>query len=256
MGAHQKIDRAARRHLSKLPGNYADQFPGIKEILRFEGKNGPDGIKRKSPSHNEPWHFLDPFAADNSGFLAILEQHYKELATHLAAGNKERAAFEAAWLAHAAVDGLTPAHHYPYDDKIVELQGTSTPAARDTVSKKLLFKGDTHSATLRNTAKVYGPKGLLTAHAMFEMGVTLLIRPLRLPDAVPGKPDFKELKAKGYQGYFMNRAREVASLGLYDVYLKSGWSPKLSNQVRHNLAPIMVRTVTVLWYAAAQEAAA
>jgi hypothetical protein len=26
-------------------------------------------------------------------------------------------AFQAAWLAHAVVDGLTPAHHYPYESE-------------------------------------------------------------------------------------------------------------------------------------------
>ena len=119
MGAHQKIDRVARRHLSEIMA--ADVvFPRISEILRFEGKNGPDGIKRKSPGKDEPWHYLDPLSGDASEFLAILDEHYMGLVTHLRAGNTERAAFEAAWLAHAIVDGLTPAHHYPQEQKYTE----------------------------------------------------------------------------------------------------------------------------------------
>ena len=35
--------------------------------------------------------------------------------------DKTRAAFEAAWLAHALTDGLTPAHHYPYQEAVSEL---------------------------------------------------------------------------------------------------------------------------------------
>ena len=51
MGTHQKIDRVARKHLAEVVEN-DDSFPSIKDILLFEGKNGPDGIKKKSPSHN------------------------------------------------------------------------------------------------------------------------------------------------------------------------------------------------------------
>jgi hypothetical protein len=42
LGAHQKIDKVARKALEKsLPNT---PFPSIKTILYFEGKNGPDGI--------------------------------------------------------------------------------------------------------------------------------------------------------------------------------------------------------------------
>lgn len=253
MGAHQKIDRVARRHLSTMDDGHRTNFPTIKEILRFEGTNGPDGIKKKSPSHNEPWHFLNPFSDNNQDFLNLLSYHYDNLVTHLKTGNRERAAFEAAWLAHAIVDGLTPAHHFPFDDKINELRG-GRELKRDTISKKLFFKGKTRSATIKNTAKVYGPKGLMTAHVMFELGVTLLVRPLRLPDARPSKTDLDEIRSKGYQEYFMNRAREIAALDLYDLYLETGWGAQLSHKIRHSLAPIMVKTVTMLWHDAMEQA--
>src|ERR1035441_2898896 len=83
LGAHQKIDRVARRHLERLLPHC--QFPSAKAILQFEG-------------------------------------HYRKLVEVLKAGDRVRAAFEAAWLAHAVVDGLTPAHHYPYAEKLVELR--------------------------------------------------------------------------------------------------------------------------------------
>ena len=48
MGTHQKIDRVAHRHLQAfLPTGH--NFPTTRQILHFEGKNGPDGIKKKSP---------------------------------------------------------------------------------------------------------------------------------------------------------------------------------------------------------------
>ena len=53
MGVHQRIDRVARRHIEEfLPHNI--NFPSSRQILHFEGLNGPDGIKRKSPACDEP----------------------------------------------------------------------------------------------------------------------------------------------------------------------------------------------------------
>lgn len=253
MGAHQKIDRVARRHFSEFTPEDCP-FPGIKEILSFEGKNGPDGIKRKSPGYDEPWHFLDPLSEDTDEFLSIIDDHYDSLVKYLKQEDRERSAFEAAWLAHAIVDGLTPAHHYPYEEKIAELRSGESKETRNSVFNKLIFKGDRPYDTITNTAKAYSPKGPLTSHVAFELGFTMLIRPLRFPDARPVEADFTELSEQGPRIYFLNRAREIAVLGLFDRYLTNGWTPKLSHQVRHELAPTMIKTVTMLWYSAAKEA--
>lgn len=253
MGAHQQIDRIARRQLGELLVRRHD-FPGIREILRFEGKNGPDGIKLKSPARNEPWHYLDPLDDENTHFTQIIESHYSALVKNLKAANRERAAFEAAWLAHAVVDGLTPAHHYPYEETIQSLRSGKGKDSRTTYREKLLFKGDTFSKTISNTYKVYGPKGLFTAHHVFEFGVMLLLRPLRLPDARPSKTDLSYIEKNGPVKYFLNSAREIAVMGLYEQYLRTGWTPRLSNKIRHKLAPTVARTVTMMWYSASKEA--
>jgi hypothetical protein len=253
MGAHQKIDRVARRHLAELLPAHTS-FPKVRQILQFEGKNGPDGIKRKSPSHDEPWHFLNPLDDTNHEFMGIINKHYDQLVVNLRRKNQERAAFEAAWLAHAIVDGLTPAHHFPYEEKVAELRTEGGNESRSSISKKLIFKGDNLSKTVYNTFKVYGPKGLLTAHVLFELGITLLIRPLRLPDARPKGKDMEEVDRKGIHYYFIHRAREIAINDIYVRYLQKGWTPKLSNEVRHILAPTMVKTVSVIWYSAAKDA--
>jgi hypothetical protein len=252
MGAHQQIDRVARRRLDEL--FESPVFPSFREIVRFEGKNGPDGIKVKSPARNEPWHYLQPLEDDNKEYLRIISNHYSLLVENLKQANRERAAFEAAWLAHAVVDGMTPAHHFPYEAVIEELRGGKGKESRNTYSEKLLFKGDTVSKTIGNMYKVYGPRGLFTAHHVFEFGVMLLLRPLRLPDARPSRRDMQTIATIGPEQYFINSAREVAALDLYEEYLKKGWTSVLSNKIRHNLAPTIVKTVTLLWYQAAKEA--
>lgn len=57
------------------------------EILHFEGNNGPDGIKRKSPSQDEPWHFIDPTRADDRELIDMILDHHHNLVDALRHGN-------------------------------------------------------------------------------------------------------------------------------------------------------------------------
>ena len=253
LGAHQKIDRVARRHLSELLSPVT-KFPTIREILHFEGKNGPDGIKMKSPAKNEPWHFFDPLSKDTEAFKALLKVHYEGLVNELRSDNQERSAFEAAWLAHAIVDGLTPAHHYPFAEKISELRGGAPNTSRDTYGRKLVFKGENMHQTLRNMVKAYGPRGLYVSHFLYEWGFSAIIKPLRLPDARPKPEDITLAKKLGYDKYFLKIAKEIAELHMFEKYLNHGWKSKLARETREILAPTMIRTVTVLWYLAVEEA--
>ncbi len=253
LGAHQKIDRIARRHLKYLlPDNAV--FPTSRRILYFEGKNGPDGIKRKSPAKDEPWHYFNPFDDKDSKLIDLIDDHYKQLVKELKAGNMERVAFEAAWLSHAMVDGLTPAHHYPYEEKLVELRGGESIETRTTIKEKLVMHGETPGEKVVNNWRMWGPKGLFTTHGLFEMGVATLIAPLTFAETIPTEDDLKTLKEIGILEWFRRMAREIAALDMYSAYYKKGWTPKLAWQVRHQLGPRLVKTVVLAWYSAAEEA--
>jgi hypothetical protein len=253
IGAHQKIDRIARRHLGELLAPETT-FPRIKAILNFEGKNGPDGIKIKSPAKDEPWHYFDPLSGDSDEFMKLVAMHFDGLVTELKAKNHERSAFEAAWLAHAVVDGLTPAHHYPFAEKISELRNGEPNSSRTTYKKKLLFIGDTKRETVKNMIKAYGPRGLYMGHWLFEFGFSAITKPLRFPDARPTSEDIVKIRKLGYKSYFLKNAVTIAHYHMFDEYLKNGWKSKLARQVREDLAPVMIKTVTVIWYMAVLEA--
>ncbi|HUD06667.1 MAG TPA: hypothetical protein VMR34_02155 [Candidatus Saccharimonadales bacterium] len=253
MGAHQKIDRAARKQLTEIIKN--DKiFPGTKAILQFEGKNGPDAIKRKSPSRDEPWHYYSPFDNEDSQLIELIKDHYKQLVNELKQKNAERTAFEAAWLAHALVDGLTPAHHYPYEQKLVELSGGQDILDRTTIFTKWVLPGINTRQRVKNNWKMWGPKGLITTHGLFELGVALLMMPLSFEDATPSKEELKELSEIGLISWFINTAREIAVIDIYDIYYRKGWTPKLARIVRNKLGPSIVKTVTLAWYSALLEA--
>jgi hypothetical protein len=253
IGAHQKIDRTARRHLALLV-NDARSFPSTKSILHFEGKNGPDGIKSKSPAQDEPWHFYDPFDEDDTELLGHIQRHYKELVVQLKKGTPERAAFDAAWLAHAIVDGLTPAHHYPYEEKLDEIIGDDSRDARDSILSKVIMPGDTIREKLRNNWAMYGAGGLMSMHGFFEIGVAFMLAPLHLKTARPTDDELNTLAKIGIEEVFKRAAREVALLDMYSQFHERGWTIKLIRQVRTELGPTMARTVCLAWYSAMRDA--
>jgi hypothetical protein len=223
-------------------------------ILQFEGKNGPDGIKRKSPARDEPWHFLDPYDETDVQLFNLVQDHYDALVKHLREDNKERASFEAAWLAHAIVDGLTPAHHYPYEKELELLRGGAGKESRNSIKQKLVMHGDTRIETLRNNWKMWGGKGLFTTHGTFELGVASLIAPLNFAKAMPTPEEIEDLLQIGVVGVFRRTAKEVAEMHIYDHYYKKGWTSALAAQVRTDLGPAIVRTVTLAWYGALYDA--
>jgi hypothetical protein len=253
IGAHQKIDRLARASLKKLLDSN-DQFPAAKLILHFEGINGPDAIKRKSPAKDEPWHYYSPFDETDTRLINILGDHYDQLVIALQKQDKVRAAFEAAWLAHAIVDGLTPAHHYPYEDKLAEIRGGKGLETRNTLKQKLVMPGTTRREQLKNNWRMWGPKGLLTSHGVFEWGVAVMLAPLGEKQVTLTKTDISELDKYGMLSLFRRKAKEIAALGLYDVYLRTGWTSMLATLVRRQVVPAITKMVALAWYAAAIDA--
>lgn len=253
LGAHQKIDRISRRNLNKLLPNKLF-FPSINNILQFEGKNGPDGLKRKSPSRNEPWHYYSPFNKDDSEIIELINAHYKRLVVELRGHNAERAGFEAAWLAHALVDGLTPAHHYPYEQKLADIRGGESKETRTSIKSKLVMPGSNTREKVKNNWKMWGPKGLISTHSFFEVGIASIFAPLSFNDSVPSLAECRTVTEIGIGEYFKRIAREIAILDIYSTYYQKGWTTKLAYDIRHKLGPSIVKTVSLAWYLASVEA--
>lgn len=252
IGAHQKIDRVARKHLELLVPDIV--FPSIKDILHFEGSNGPDSIKRKSPSKDEPWHFIQPYDKNDNQLINTIENHYNELVKALREHNGERSAFEAAWLAHAMVDGLTPAHHYPYDKELSEIRNGESNESRSSIGKKIIMPGENRSDQIRNNWKMWGPKGLFTTHASFEFGVATLIAPQKFGEIFPTREDIDKISKDGLGVWFRKVAKQVTKLKIYDKFYETGWNMKLSHQIKEQLAPIIINAVTLVWLQAYKEA--
>ena len=109
----------------------------------------------------------------------------RDRARALRTNNSERAAFEAAWMAHAITDGLTPAHHFPLEQAMAELRGGEGLETRTSILKKNLMKGENGIELIKNNWKFWGAKGMMTTHVAFEAGVASVVSYPRFKDAIP-----------------------------------------------------------------------
>jgi len=252
VGVHQKIDRIARRHLKKVIPEVVI-FPTISQILHFEGMNGPDGIKRKSPSKDEPWHYIDPTKPEDRDIITLINDHMVNLTDALESSNIERSSFEAAWLAHAIVDGLTPAHHYPLNDKIEELWG-KPHTERLTTRDKTIITGINRRDTISKNWEYWGVGGVFSAHVAFELGIASTIAPLRFKDAYPSQLDIRRLDTDGFESTFITSMHKIYNLHMYDTFGEKGWTRRLATQTSTVLVPEIIKVVCLAWYNAARNA--
>ncbi|MCL2037861.1 hypothetical protein FWG95_02560 [Candidatus Saccharibacteria bacterium] len=224
-------------------------FPTSREIIKFEGLNGPDGIKKKSPAKDEPWHFINPADPNDRQILELIQSGEQNLIKALRDNNREKAAFEAAWLSHALVDGLTPAHHYPYEAKMEEIRGESL-ATRTTLAKKVIMPGETVRKKLTNNWEYWNLKdGLLTAHSFFEWGVATITASMRFTDVKLSRDDrLRVQRAGGITPFYLDIIREIYSMHMFDEFLQTSWTPRLAKLTKNELMPVIIHTVLLSWY--------
>ena len=250
VGTHQKLDRVARRELTRIARKDFD-FPTIKEILYFEGTRGPDGLKRKSPGVDEPMHFIIPDHDDGKLIKLILDHQYN-LKKALKAENNVRAAFEAAWLAHAITDGLTPAHHFPYQEAVSELMSDKEYVTIFGQPVKGIMRGDNLRETARNNWLYWGAEGYMTKHIAFEYGVALVAAAEPATKLTP-KITKKDLENLDLKTEFYKSLEKIHNLDMYARFRHTGWNNELATESYKILLPEIVRMITLAWYSALPE---
>ena len=250
-GTHQKIDRAARLVLREIISKNQKlskiHFPKIDEILVFEGNGGPDGIKTKSPGKDEPWHFVEPYG-DLTPIRNYVENHLFNLSKALVNENYVRASFEAGWMAHAITDALTPAHQYPMTDKIIEISGKK-PEERDKLIKKMFLSGENWRERILNNWEYIGPKGVMSSHMFYEMGVATMITSFsaRKLSKMPEKDEIQLVLNGDFMTLFEEKIKWVANQKYYETYLKKGWTTALARDTKQELLPEISKIVALGW---------
>jgi len=252
IGAHQKLDKSARQLLgcNMYVGKF---FPTITEILRFEGMQGPDGLKRKSPGVDEPEHFIVP-EDDDGVLLTYIKNHHYNLVQALKKGDRVRASFEAAWLAHVITDGLTPAHHYPFREAREELLGDADYIKVFGIEIKGMTKGHSFAETMRRNWLYFGAGGLMTKHIAYEYGVAYIMKPTKLKTLQPADFSQTEIENADCEAAFYTALEKINQLKMYEHFLKHGWTTELAIETREILLPEIVRAITLAWASAINQA--
>ena len=265
IGTHQKLDRLARQYFSTIVKNSKKPtsvtFPSYKEIVYFEGMRGPDGLKRKSPGTDEPLHFIIPDHDDGKLIKIILNHQYNLRAALKKAQKTEdytRAAFEAAWLAHAITDGLTPAHHFPYEEAVKELMTEKEYITIFGQPVKGIMRGNTLRESVKNNWSYWGVEGLMTKHVAFEYHVALIAARTSRKKLMPHLSRSELRRLKDYHSLdlkteFYAALGRISHLQMYDHYRDEGWTSELSAQTTRILLPEVIRLITISWLTALPE---
>lgn len=227
LGTHQKFDRAAFRLVRPLVDK--NKFPTRKNIIHFEGYNGPDGLKIKG-EYDTP-HMWDP--KKEVGFLPIwINSHFKNMVNALKKEDMVRAAFDASWMAHYLTDGLTPAHHVDHEE------------ISDYYKKNNLVK---------SKWKRWGSKGDMSSHVTFESGVAsmLVLSPLRIKF---DRKLYGEISEKGIVEIFKKESLKISQYDLYTKYIKRGWTIDTAKAVKTIVVPRIPQLVAASWLSAYEKA--
>ena len=250
IGTHQKIDKIARGQFLKMEGKKA-KFPSVKSIQYFEGTNGPDGIKRKSPGVDEPWHYINPDDDDRRLVENVLD-HQFNLGMAIRKKDDTRASFEAAWMAHAIVDGLTPPHHYPYNEMVGDLKKGREALRFFGIQTSGIMPGDTAVEILKNNWLYWGTNGLYTSHVAFEFGVAFVVSAtsMKALGKMPTNEEVVKMRENGFESSFYDSLKMVAGMEMYYRFLESGWTAELALESKTKLVPEIIKCVTLGWMSA------
>jgi hypothetical protein len=124
---------------------------------------------------------------------------------------------------------------------------------RDTKLKKIIIPNNNPFKLVHRNWDMWGAKGLLSTHMMFEGGAALIMIPMRHHFGKPNGYELGIIEKHGFIEYFKRTAREVAMLKMYERFYETGWNAKLAREIRDELAPRMVKAVTLAWHSALVE---
>jgi len=252
VATHQRLVRAARRAIAPyLPTNLT--FPSAKQIIHFEGKNGPDGLASKHSVNDDPPDFFNPKNPSDRALLTEIKNRIYNLHVALKKKNSIRVNFEAAWLSHVVIDGLTPAHHQPFKEQLKEIDPRESHEISSRFKRIFYSGGDSAIESFVLNWKRLGPHGLGTNHMMFEAGIDFLVMPMSprsLAEIEITSADLKKIKSGRFISLYTAAIKEINTLNMFERYEESSWTTELATEVREKLIPVAVRMVVLAWLAA------
>lgn len=111
---------------------------------------------------------------------------------------------------------------------------------------KGLMHGKNAKETLKNNWLYWAKDGYITKHLAFEYGVILVSTPMPLRAMMP-EMKVEDFNEKDIDKIFYDAFHKITQLGMYDEFLKYGWSLKLTKETHDILLPEIVKTIALAW---------
>lgn len=222
--------------------------------LEAPGASDTPNLAGTAPRNSDAAQPLsDTAPVDSRSLPKMIVDHYYNLVQALRAEDATRAAFEAAWMAHMVVDGLTPAHHFPLSDVKEQLMTSQEMIKIFGQPVKGMMRGRSALETARNNWLYWGAKGYMSQHIGYEYGVAMIAAalPHKYLTSKIDPQNFVELDF--FQNYPMAVAK-VQKYNMYERFRKEGWTTELAVETKNVLLPEIVKNVALGWYAAIIEA--
>ncbi|MBW3015888.1 hypothetical protein KY330_05690 [Candidatus Woesearchaeota archaeon] len=228
IGTHQKINIASYKAIFHTLRNHR-RFPNYEFIFAFSGTLGPDVWWYKG-KHKWSWHVYNPKTGKGTAGLAC-QKAYDSLVEELIKKkpSMRKAGKIAAWLAHFAVDALTPPHQFGRY-KRHPINDWFDPHLNESKSKLAI---------------------ILDTHVWFEVRVMFYYAFRRIKPAHPNNNFARKrhYRTNDIQKFIEKKARKVYKMRIYHDYKKKGWRC-VRSRVDKLLIPEMVSLVSTIWLSA------
>ena len=120
----------------------------------------------------------------------------------------------------------------------------------------MFLPGDTWRKRLSANWKYLGPKGVMSSHMLYEMGVAVLTTSLsaRKIAKKPSPQEITRLKNGEFIAMFEESIQFVAKKQYYQTFIRKGWTSRLARETRTILLPEISKLVALAWLEAIRRA--
>ena len=114
----------------------------------------------------------------------------------------------------------------------------------------MFLSGENWRERILKNWEYIGPKGVMSSHMLYEMGVATMITSVAAKKIIKSPTDEEILRVlKGeFMQIFEEKIKWVADQKYYERYLEKGWTTALARETRHDLLPEISKIVALGWF--------
>lgn len=233
---HCTVNRLARGVLHITPMN--KWLPQSRDINYYEGMDGVDGLWVKH-QHLPSQSAYNPKTQEGNGLIKLYD-HFQEAITIWETRDQQAIAKQLAYLSHTVTDLCTPPHQH---GRLVKPHP----------ERWYLFLNTIDDWTDRDQPYWFD------RHVLFEMNlmVRFLFKPFQqaklYTQLINEYLRYRSKRSEVLLKFMREQITLIHKLGVYQEYLRYGWTKHIEQTMRLVVVPQTVSLVATFWYLAARE---